>query len=135
MFDLVVRHAADEDDMIGKGRRHRLFAQRRFARATAHQQQLRPGPGAHESRHCGDQVVQTFIIVEAADEADHIGSLQSQLRRQRGIARDGVAELFHVDAIGRHDDLGRIDAARDQVAPQSVADHRYRIGGAHGMGF
>ena len=135
MFDLVVRHAADEDDMIGKRRRHRLFAQRLFARATAHHQQLRFGPGTHESRHRRDQIIQPFIIIEAADEADDIGPLQPQPGRQHRVARDGIAKLFHVDAIGRHDDLVPIDAARDQVAAQPFADHRDRIGGAHRMGF
>ncbi len=135
MFDLVVRHPADEDDMVGKGRRHRLVPQRLFARPATDQQQLRLRPGAHESRHRGDQVVQTLIIIEAADEADHVGAFKAQLRGQRRVAIDRRTELVHIDPIGRNHDLVSVHAARDQVAAQPFADHRHGVGRAHRMGF
>jgi hypothetical protein len=96
----------------------------------------RAGFGGDERGHRGDQIVDPLIIIEAADKADHrLARHEAEVRSERIIARWRVAEQVKVDAIGRDDDLRGIDAARDQVAAQSFADHRDGIGGADGMTF
>ena len=85
-LDLIVRHAADEADV----RRRPATpppARAIVASAGPPPTSSKPGVGARpdEVGHRRDQVVEAFVIVEAADEADHFGAGQPQFLGQRGV--------------------------------------------------
>src|SRR3546814_20294802 len=83
-----------------------------------------------------DQIVDPLIVIEAADIADHdVTSGKAERFGERIVARRRVAEQVEVDAVGRHDDLVRVDTARDQVTAQPFADHRPGLGRFDAMGF
>jgi hypothetical protein len=58
-----------------------------------------------QQRHRRDEIVQPLIIVEGADEADHIRTRESKPLRRRAIRRERAAEQAHVDAVRSDDDL------------------------------
>src|SRR3546814_13528903 len=83
-----------------------------------------------------DQIVDPLIVIEAADIADHdVTSGKAERFGERIVARRRVAEQVEVDAVGRHDDLVRVDTARDQVTAQPFAAHPDGIGRFNGTGF
>ena len=69
-----------------------------------------------QQRHRRDQIVQPFIIVEGADEADRIGIVEPEAAGEGPVRGLRIAEQVEIDAVGRDDDLVRRDAARDQIA-------------------
>ena len=78
--------------------------------------------------HGGDQVVQPFIVVKAADEADHGSIPDAELVCQFLVARGWVAEQRQVHSIWRKGDLFCRVAARDEVAAQAFANREHRVG-------
>ena len=50
------------------------------------------------------------------------------MRAKLPVRRRGIAEQVEIDAVGGDHYLAAIDAARDQVRPKPLTDHRHRIG-------
>ena len=82
-----MRHAADEADPVRDGRSRGLRAQRLLHRPAADQQQMRLGPLRQQQRHRRDQIVEPFIIVEGADEADRIGIVEAEAAGEGAVRR------------------------------------------------
>ena len=121
--------SAGEDHRLGFRQSRRRRAPCFGHRPCAHQQQPRIGVDAAQQRHGGDQIIDPFIGVKAADIADHRRTgRNSQLRRQRIIARPRIAEQIEIDPVAHHPDLACRNAARHQILPQPVADREQRIG-------
>ena len=94
---------------------------------------IRPLPEQH--RHGRDEIVEPLIIVERADESDHIGIPEAQPARQVEIGGERVAEQVHVDAVGGDDDLLGGDGAGDEIVAQALADDGDAVGAAGCPGF
>jgi len=81
-------------------------------------------------QECGsiDQQVDPLVAVQRADEA-HDGSVAGQARGApgRGVGRRQRPEARHVDRVRHHVHARRLDAARDDVGAQPLADRADRV--------
>src|SRR3546814_10328822 len=77
----------------------------------------------HRDLHVRTLSFPTRRSSDFADEADHLRPIQPQLCRQRGVARRRIAEQRQVDAVGRHQDLARINPTPDQIVAQRSEEH------------
>jgi len=123
-----VGHASDKADRRGGRTVSGLRAQLCLARAAADQQQSGIRLALDQCGHRGDQVVQPFVVIEAADEADHRAVAQLQIIRQRRLARGSLSEQVQVDPVGAEHDLVGGHAAQHQIVLQALADRDDGIG-------
>src|SRR3546814_11229487 len=56
-------------------------------------------PPSQQMRHSRDQIVESLIVIKAADKADDVRAIESKLRSLTGVGRDGSAEHVHVHTI------------------------------------
>src|SRR3546814_2889579 len=86
-------------------------------------------------RHSRDQIVESLIVIKAADKANDVRAIQCKLRSQTGVGRDGSAEHLHVHTIWGYDDLVLRHAPGEQILLQTFANDRNCVGCAHGVTF
>src|SRR3546814_11667392 len=77
----------------------------------------------------------TLFRSKAADKADDVRAIESKLRSQTGVGRDGSAEHVHVHAIWGYDDLVLRHAPGEQILLHTSANDRNCVGRAHGVTF
>src|SRR3546814_2129051 len=83
-------------------------------------------PPSQQMRHSRDQIVESLIVIKAADKADDVRAIESKLRSQTGVGRDGSAEHVHVHTIWGYDDLVLRHAPGEQILLQTSANDRNR---------
>src|SRR3546814_16697666 len=92
-------------------------------------------PPSQQMRHSRDQIVESLIVIKAADKADDVRAIESKLRSQTGVGRDGSAEHVHVNTIWGYDALALRHAPGEQILLQTSENDRNCVGRAHGVTF
>src|SRR3546814_17267656 len=90
-------------------------------------------PPSQQMRHSRDQIVESLIVIKAADKADDVRAIESKLRSQTGVGRDGSAEHVHVHTIWGYDDLVLRHAPGEQILLPTSSHAPQCAGRAHGV--